>query len=50
LIGAVTTPSPRDFEVALEKAGFKILKSRDASVNGHQADLIEKAVFFFTKL
>jgi len=50
LIGAVTTPSPRDFEVALEKAGFKIIKSRDASVNGHQADLIEKAVFFYETL
>jgi len=47
LIGAVTTPSPRDFEVALENAGFKVLFSGDASVGGHQADLIEKAVFFY---
>jgi len=47
LIGAVTTPSPRDFEQGLEKAGFKILFSGDASVGGHQADLIEKTVFFY---
>jgi len=47
LIGAVTTPSPRDFEEGLEKAGFKVLFSGDASVGGHQADLIEKTVFFY---
>jgi len=47
LIGAVTTPSPKDFERSLEKAGFKIVISRDASVDGHQAELIEKACFFY---
>jgi len=47
LIGAVSTPSPRDFERGLEKAGFKVIFSGDASINGHQADLIEKAVFFY---
>jgi len=47
LIGAVTTPSPRDFEDALEKAGFKVLFSGDASIGGHQADLIEKTCFFY---
>jgi len=49
LIGAVTTPSPRDFESSLKKAGFNVVLSADASVtgNGSQADLIEKAVFFY---
>lgn len=47
LIGAVTTPSPKDFERGLEKAGFKILFSGDASLNGHQYPLIEKACFFY---
>lgn len=47
LIGAVTTPSPADFQRGLEKAGFKMVFSGDASVGGHQADLIEKAVFFY---
>jgi len=47
LIGAVSTPFPIDFESALEKAGFKILFSGDASVGGHQAELIEKAVWFY---
>jgi sterol 24-C-methyltransferase len=47
LIGAVNTPSPKDFEDALEKAGFVVKFSGDASVSGHQAELIEKACFFF---
>jgi len=47
LIGAVTTPSPRDFENSLEKAGFRVVFSGDASVDGHQAELIEKACFFY---
>lgn len=47
LIGAVTTPTPKDFERGLEKAGFKILFSGDASINGHQYPLIEKACFFY---
>jgi len=50
LIGAVTTPSPHDFEENLEKAGFKVLFSGDASRGGHQADLIEKTVFFLRNL
>jgi len=47
LIGAVNTPSPKDFEDALEKAGFVVKFSGDASVSGHQAELIEKACFFY---
>jgi len=47
LIGAVNTPSPQDFEDALEKAGFVVKFSGDASVSGHQAELIEKACFFY---
>jgi len=47
LIGAVNTPAPKDFEDALVKAGFTVTFSADASIHGHQADLIEKAVFFY---
>jgi len=47
LIGAVTTPSPEDFETALKKAGFKVVVSKDASVEGHQYELIEKACYFY---
>lgn len=48
VLGAVWTPKPTDFTEPLEKAGFKILLSADASVGGHQYPLIEKADFFFT--
>jgi sterol 24-C-methyltransferase len=47
LIGAVTTPTPKDFESSLEKAGFRVLFSGDASPDGHQAELIERACAFY---
>lgn len=53
LIGAVTTPTPEDFETSLKKAGFRIVFSGDASPDGHQAELIEHACGFyesFTKI
>lgn len=47
VLGAVWTPKPSDFTEALEKAGFQILSSEDASVGKHQYPLIEKAETFF---
>lgn len=47
LIGAVDTPTSHDIKHGLEHAGFNILISQDASVGGHQADLIAKADKFF---
>jgi len=47
LIGAVHTPTPKEFTDHLEKAGFKIVHSGDASLGGHQADLIKKADNYF---
>jgi len=48
LIGAVNTPSPQEMCADLEKAGFNILVSENASVNGFQYQLIERADNFFT--
>lgn len=50
LIGAVDTPSPEELSTTLEKVGFKVTFSGDASVSGHQAELIVKADTFFTIL
>jgi len=47
VLGAVWTPKPSDFTGALEKAGFKILSSEEASVGGHQWPLIQNAESFF---
>lgn len=43
LIGAIGTPSIEEFTRAMEKAGFKILINKNASVNDLQAPLIENA-------
>lgn len=40
LIGAVDTPSPEDLCAAMEQSGFDVLLSKDASVDGHQSQLI----------
>jgi sterol 24-C-methyltransferase len=48
LIGAIGTPLIEDFTRAMEKAGFKILINENASINGLQAPLIEKADTLFT--
>lgn len=50
LIGAVRTPHPNEWCEALQAAGFKVIFSKDASVNGHQYPLIEDAKNFFEPL
>lgn len=48
LIGAIGTPRIEDFTSAMERAGFKIAINENASINGLQAPLIEKADALFT--
>lgn len=50
LIGAVGTPTPSGLVKALEDAGFVILRSDNASIDGLQAPLIEKADLYFRML
>ena len=50
LIGAVDTPSPQELSSTLEKVGFEVTFSADASIGGHQADLIQKADTFYKTL
>ncbi len=50
LIGAIGTLTPQAGISAMEKAGFKILKSENPSIGGFQAPLIEKADRFFTRV
>jgi sterol 24-C-methyltransferase len=47
LIGAVRDPTPKEFCEALERAGFKILKDKNASVDGFQYPLIDEADKYF---
>ena len=47
LIGAVGTPTPKSLVADLESAGFKVLKSNNASINGLQSPLIESADRYF---
>ncbi len=47
LIGAIGTPTIEGFESAFKEAGFKILISKNISINGLQAPLIENADRFF---
>ncbi|KAJ3865140.1 S-adenosyl-methionine-sterol-C-methyltransferase [Lentinula novae-zelandiae] len=50
LIGAVGTPTAEKFHTALEEAGFHVLKSDNASIDGLQAPLIERADGYFRRL
>ncbi|OLN96331.1 Sterol 24-C-methyltransferase 1 [Colletotrichum chlorophyti] len=50
LIGAVGTPTPEGFEKALAEAGFTVLRSDNASIDGLQAPLIDKADVYFRSL
>jgi sterol 24-C-methyltransferase len=50
LIGAIGTPTIAEFVKAMEKAGFKVLVNRNASINGLQAPLIENADRLYTTL
>jgi Methylase involved in ubiquinone/menaquinone biosynthesis len=49
LIGAIGTPSVEEYENAFKQAGFHIVISENASVDGLQAPLIENADKFFTR-
>lgn len=49
LIGAVNTPTAHEIKSTLERVGFTVLLSQDASIGGHQADLIEKADKFYNR-
>jgi sterol 24-C-methyltransferase len=50
LIGAIGTPSAHEYVRLLQKAGFKIIRSENASIDGLQAPLIENADKFFTRI
>lgn len=50
LIGAIGTPSVDRFVKLLENAGFEIVVSENASIDGLQAPLIENADKFFTRM
>lgn len=50
LIGAIGTPSVKNFEELLRKTGFEVLISENASIDGLQAPLIENADKFFTRM
>lgn len=50
LIGAIGTPSIEEYVGAIEKAGFEIVISENASIDGLQAPLIENADKFFTRV
>ena len=47
LIGAVGTPTPAIFEAALKEAGFTVLRSENASIDGLQAGLIDRVDGYF---
>ncbi|KAM0720325.1 hypothetical protein Q7P37_004461 [Cladosporium fusiforme] len=50
LIGAVGTPTPASLTKALENAGFHILRSDNASIDGFQAPLIDSVDVYFRAL
>lgn len=43
LIGAIGTPTPKEYETALQKAGFKVLLSEEPSVDHNQDALVDNA-------
>lgn len=47
LIGAVGTPTPKSLAEDLEYAGFKVLRTNNASIDGLQSPLIERADGYF---
>lgn len=47
LIGAVGTPTPKSLQDALTTAGFQIIRMNNASIDGLQAPLIERADGYF---
>jgi sterol 24-C-methyltransferase len=50
LIGAIGTPTSKQYVALLERAGFDILVSENPSVDGLQAPLIENAERFYRRL
>lgn len=50
LIGAIGTPSIEQYTSLLEQAGFKIVINENASIDGLQAPLIQKADKFYTRV
>jgi sterol 24-C-methyltransferase len=50
LIGAIGTPSAKEYVDLLKKVGFKIVIDENASIDGLQAPLIENADKFFTRV
>ncbi|KAK5167950.1 uncharacterized protein LTR77_006517 [Saxophila tyrrhenica] len=47
LIGAVGTPTPESMAADIASAGFKVLSNGNASIDGLQAPLIERADWYF---
>ena len=47
LIGAVGTPTPNSLAADLESAGFRVLRTNNASIDGLQSPLIERADGYF---
>lgn len=50
LVGAVGNPTVRQYADAIGSAGFEIEINENASIDGLQADLIEQADRFYTRL
>ncbi|KAJ5199686.1 Methyltransferase type 11 [Penicillium cf. griseofulvum] len=50
LIGAVGTPTQESLESALKEAGFEIVRSENASIDGLQAPLIDTVDVYFRTL
>lgn len=50
LIGAIDTPTSEEIKNKLERVGFNVLFSKDISIDGHQAPLIEKADKFYERM
>ncbi|KAJ6139971.1 hypothetical protein N7471_006457 [Penicillium samsonianum] len=50
LIGAVGTPTPESLEAALKEAGFEVVRSENASIDGLQAPLIDTVDVYFRTL
>ena len=48
LVGAIGTPSVRTYVALLEEAGFEVVVNENASIDGLQAPLIDKADRFYT--
>lgn len=49
LIGAISTPSPAEYEAALQKAGFEVLISENPSINKSQLELAEQSAKIYDK-